>query len=195
MLSKSSALLLGIIAETPINPYEITKLMDYISVGNWLSLAPSSIYATIKTLQDKGYITGKNVKEGNMPEKTVYTITDAGQKQLNIAIEGFLGNVEWDYAKFNIATILICHIAKERALEILSEKIKKLSSKIDELQAKQTVLEATVPLTGLHAIKNMIYLTNADIHSSQELIGIIMELPCNVSKKVFRKGGDANAGQ
>jgi len=173
MLSKSSALLLGIIAETPINPYEITKLMDYISVGNWLSLAPSSIYATIKTLQDKGYITGKNVKEGNMPEKTVYTITDAGQKQLNIAIEGFLGNVEWDYAKFNIATILICHIAKERALEILSEKIKKLSSKIDELQAKQTALEATVPLTGLHAIKNMIYLTNADIHSSQELIGII----------------------
>jgi len=173
MLSKSSALLLGIIAETPINPYEITKLMDYISVGNWLSLAPSSIYATIKTLQDKAYITGKNVKEGNMPEKTVYTITEAGQKQLDISIEGFLGNLEWDYAKFNIAAILICHIAKDRALAILNEKIKKLSDKADELQAKQNELEATVPSTGLHAIKHMIYLTDADIRSSQELIGII----------------------
>jgi len=173
MLSKSSALLLGIIAETPINPYEIIKLMDYISVGNWLSLAPSSIYATIKTLQDKGYITGKNIKEGNMPEKTVYTITEAGQKQLNIAIEGFLGNLEWDYAKFNIATILICHIAKDRALEILNEKVKKLNGKIDGLQSKLKELEVTEPLTGLHAIKHMIYLTNADIHSSQELINII----------------------
>ena len=173
MLSKSSALLLGIIAETPINPYEIIKLMDYISVGNWLSFAPSSIYATIKTLQDKGYITGKNIKEGNMPEKTVYTITEAGQKQLNIAIEGFLGNLEWDYAKFNIATILICHIAKDRALEILNEKVKKLNGKIDGLQSKLKELEVTEPLTGLHAIKHMIYLTNADIHSSQELINII----------------------
>jgi len=173
MLSKSSTLLLGIIAETPINPYEITKLMDYISVGNWLSLAPSSIYAAIKSLQDKGYITGKNIKEGNMPEKTVYTITEAGQKQLNIAIEGFLGNLEWDYAKFNIATILICHIAKDRALEILNEKIKKLNGKIDGLQSKLKELEVTEPLTGLHAIKHMIYLTNADIHSTQELIGII----------------------
>ena len=173
MLSKSSALLLGIIAETPINPYEIIKLMDYISVGNWLSFAPSSIYATIKTLQDKGYITGKNIKEGNMPEKTVYTITEAGQKQLNTAIEGFLGNLEWDYAKFNIATILICHIAKDRALEILNEKIKKLNGKIDGLQSKLKELEVTEPLTGLHAIKHMIYLTNADIHSTQELIGII----------------------
>jgi len=173
MLSKSSTLLLGIIAETPINPYEITKLMDYISVGNWLSLAPSSIYATIKTLQDKKYITGRNIKEGNMPEKTVYSITEAGQKQLNIAIEGFLGNLEWDFAKFNISTILICHIAKDRALEILNEKVKKLNSKIDALKSKLKELEVTEPLTGLHAIKHMIYLTEADIHSSKELISII----------------------
>lgn len=173
MLSKSSALLLGIIAEKPINPYEITKLMDYISVRNWLSIAPSSIYATIKTLQDKEYITGTNVKEGNMPEKTVYTITETGQIHLNMAIEGFLGNLEWDYAKFNIATILICHITKERALEILNEKTKKLNIKIEELQAKLTVLKVTVPLTGVHAIKNMIYLTSADIDSTQELIKIV----------------------
>jgi len=173
MLSKSSALLLGIIAETPINPYEITKLMDYISVGNWLSLAPSSIYAAIKSLQDKGYITGKNIKEGNMPEKTVYGITEAGQEQLITAIEGFLENLDWDYAQFNIAAILICHIAKDRALEILNEKVKKLNAKKDALQEKLKELEVTEPMTGLHAIKHMIYLTDADIHSSLELINII----------------------
>ena len=173
MLSKSSALLLGIIAETPINPYEITKLMDYISVGNWLSLAPSSIYAAIKSLQDKGYITGKNIKEGNMPEKTVYGITEAGQEQLITAIEGFLENLDWDYAQFNIAAILICHIAKDRALEILNGKVKKLNAKKDALQEKLKELEVTEPMTGLHAIKHMIYLTDADIHSSLELINII----------------------
>ena len=173
MLSKSSTLLLGIIAEKPINPYEIIKLMDYINAGSWLSLAPSSIYATIKTLQNKRYIIGKNIKEGNMPEKTIYTITETGQKQLNITIEVFLGNVEWDYAKFNIATILICHIAKDRALEILKEKSEKLNRKIDELQSKLKEAEVKEPLTGLHAMKHMIYLTKADIHSTQELVSIV----------------------
>jgi len=173
MLSKSSTLLLGIIAETPINPYEITKLMDYINGGNWLSLAPSSIYATIKTLQDKEYIAGKNIKEGNMPEKTVYTITEAGQKQLHTAIESFLGNLECDYVKFNIATILICHIAKNKALEILNNKVNNLTRKIDALQAKLIELETTVPPTGSHAMKHMIYLTDAEIQSSQELIRVI----------------------
>ncbi len=173
MLSKPSALLLGVIAEKPINPYEITKLMEYISVGNWLSLSPSSIYTTIKTLQDKGYIVGKSVKEGNMPEKTVYGITEAGRKQLISAIEAFLGNLEWDYAQANIATILICHLTKERALEILREKIKKLTRKSEALQTALKELNATVPATGLHAMRHMIHLTNTDITSSRELIATI----------------------
>jgi len=173
MLTKLGTLFLGIIAERPINPYEIAKLMEYISVGNWLYLAPSSIYATIKTLNDKGYVTGQNIKESNMPGKTVYTITETGQKQLNISIEDFLGNLEWDYAKFNIAAILICHLEKNRALEILNEKIEKLSSKAGELQAKRKELETAAPLTGLHAIRHMINLTDADIRSSQELISVI----------------------
>jgi DNA-binding PadR family transcriptional regulator len=175
MLSKASTLILGIIAEKPINPYEITKLMDYISIRNWLSLAPSSIYATIKTLQDKKYITGKNIREGNMPEKTVYTVTEAGKQQLTMSIEGFLGNLEWDYAQFNIATILICHIEKGRALCILNEKISKLNGKTDMLQSKLKKLEAAEPLPGLHAIRHMIYLTNAEINSAKELIRTITD--------------------
>jgi DNA-binding PadR family transcriptional regulator len=173
MLSKTNTLLLGVIAEKPINPYEITKLMEYISAGDWLSLAASSIYAAIKVLQDKGFITGKNVREGNMPEKTMYSITAEGKKQLLIAIEDFLGNTEWDYAKSNIAAILICHISKKRVLEILSEKEQKLIQKKDVLQVKLKELKSTVPHNGLHAIKHMLYLTNAEIKSSREFIASV----------------------
>lgn len=173
MLSKSSTLLLGIIAESPINPYEITKLTDYLSGGNWLSPAPSSIYATIKTLQDKGYITGENVKAGNMPEKTVYTITEAGKEQLLPAIEGFLGDLECDYAKFNISIILICHLAKDRALQILQDKVIKLDQKTKAVQAKLDKLSTTLPPTAQHGMRHLVYLTNAEIQSTKELIQII----------------------
>jgi DNA-binding PadR family transcriptional regulator len=173
MLSKPAALLLGVIAERPNNPYELTKLMEYISAGNWLTIAPSSIYTTIKTLEGKGYITGKNVKEGNMPEKTVYTITDTGTAQLVLALEMFLGNMEWDYAEFNIAVILICHLPKERALEILREKAGKLADKAGVLHETLTDLSPDVPPAALHAVKHMIYLTNAEIDSTAELIATV----------------------
>lgn len=173
MISKSSTILLGIIAEKPINPYEITKLVNYLSGEKWLSLAPSSIYAAIKTLQDKDYIAGKNIKAGNMPEKTVYTITEEGQKQLHAAIEEFLGDLECDCVKFNIAIILICHIEKEKALKILQAKVERLGGKRNAIQARLVELAAVLPAAAAHGMKHMIYLTDAEIQSMQELIATV----------------------
>lgn len=170
MLSKSSTLILGIIAEKPINPYEITKLLEFISVKNWFSVATSSIYATIRTLQEKEYIIGENIKEGNMPEKTIYSITSKGAEQLSNAIEEFLGNTDLDFVKFNIAVILICHITKESALGILNKKIIDLKSKKDTQKANLKMLSTTEPLMGLHTIKHMLYLTDTEIKSVEEFM-------------------------
>lgn len=174
MLSKVSTLILGMIAESPINPYEITKLTDYIGVKNWLSLPAQSVYSTIKTLNEKGYITGQNIKEGNMPEKTVYSITETGKEQLICSLEEFLGNTEWDFAKFNIATIMLCHISKDKAIDILQNKLKRLETKRIALEENLNELNKGELLkTGIHAVKHMINITLADIASTEELLEII----------------------
>lgn len=110
MLSKVSTLILGMIEEKPVNPYEITKLLERIQVKDWFSVATSSVYATIKKLQKNGYITGETIKESNMPEKTVYTITKTGKNVLEKTLVEFLLNTELDSVKFNIACIMLCHL-------------------------------------------------------------------------------------
>lgn len=172
MLSKSSALILGIIAEQPVNPYEIIKMLEYINIKNWFSIGISSVYATIKNLQTKQLVCGANVKDGNMPEKTVYTITPTGRKELTSTLEAFLSSTDLDFVKFNIVVILLCHVPKIQAHELARQRLKDLNAmrqrqllQLDKLKAIQTL--------GLQAIQSTLNVTDAHIKSTKELLQII----------------------
>ncbi len=75
MLSKSATMLLGLITHQPLNAYEIVKTLDYMNIKYWFNIGTSTVYATIKTqLEKKQYLVGEIQKDGNMPDKTVYSI-------------------------------------------------------------------------------------------------------------------------
>ena len=76
MLSKPAMLLLGIIYEKPMNAYEITKLLAYMNVKWWFNIADSTVYATLKNLEKRGLIKGTAEKVGNMPDRTIYSLTE-----------------------------------------------------------------------------------------------------------------------
>ncbi|MCX8131674.1 MAG: PadR family transcriptional regulator [Clostridia bacterium] len=126
MLPKVSVLILGIIDEKPINPYEINKLLNAINIKKWFPVAPSSVYATIRNLQKSGLIAGEARKEGNTPEKTIYSISEEGRRVLKDSIREYLASTELDHIKDNIACMMICHLPKDEAYAILKQKHEKL---------------------------------------------------------------------
>lgn len=167
MLSKVSVMILGLIAEKPLNPYELTKLLGYLHIKDWFPVAASSVYATIKTLHKKGYITGESIKEGKMPEKTVYTISEKGREEFVASLEEYLGSTELDAVQFNIACILICHIDKDKAAMILNtrmERFKKIKESIDK---EMTYLKAQdgFPALGLISMIHNCNLIEAEINT------------------------------
>lgn len=78
ILSKLATLILGILSEHERNPYEITKMLEYLQTKKWLPLADSTVYATINNLTKRGLILGRIEKSGSLPEKTIYNITPEG---------------------------------------------------------------------------------------------------------------------
>lgn len=64
-----------------MSAYEIQKLVEYRNIFKWVKISTPSIYKKTIQLEEKGLISGTDVKAGKMPEKAVYALTDAGEKE------------------------------------------------------------------------------------------------------------------
>lgn len=74
-------IVLGILKKESLSAYDIQKLVEYRNISKWVKISTPSIYKKVIQLEEKGYIKGNIVKEGKMPEKAVYSLTDTGEKE------------------------------------------------------------------------------------------------------------------
>ncbi|MBX9034142.1 PadR family transcriptional regulator [Gordonibacter massiliensis (ex Traore et al. 2017)] len=74
-------MILGALIERPMSAYEMDKTMEQRNVRRWIRISSPSVYRNLLRLCDEGCADGTVVKEGEMPEKTVYTITDKGRER------------------------------------------------------------------------------------------------------------------
>lgn len=172
MLSKISTLILGVLYEKERNPYEITKLLKNINLRNWFNIADSTVYATINSLKKQGLINGETTKEGNFPEKTVYSITPEGEFELHNTISNYIEKTDPDGSKFDIGIILLHHLSKDEVLQKLKNKLENLESSTYQIKTQIINLERerTVAFTGLLMLKHRLFMAETEIRTIKEII-------------------------
>lgn len=74
-------IVLGILKKEPMSAYDIQKLVEYRNISKWVKISTPSIYKKVIQLEEKGYISSHIEKEGKMPEKSVYSLTEKGKLQ------------------------------------------------------------------------------------------------------------------
>lgn len=74
-------IVLGMLKKEPMGAYAIQKLVEYRNISKWVKISTPSIYKKAIQLEEKGFIKADIVKEGKMPEKAVYSLTSAGEKE------------------------------------------------------------------------------------------------------------------
>ena len=74
-------IVLGMLKKDSMSAYDIQKLVEYRNISKWVKISTPSIYKKVIQLEGKGLIQSTPVKEGNMPEKAVYSLTDSGQQE------------------------------------------------------------------------------------------------------------------
>lgn len=82
-MSNIDLILLGLIKQNPQSAYDIKKNIEYRNISKWVRISEQSIYKKVLQLEEKKYITSCKKKEGNMPDKAIYTITDKGNAYFN----------------------------------------------------------------------------------------------------------------
>ena len=72
MLSPVNMFLLGVVDAKPVNPYEIVSRFEYNRYKSILGIANSTIYASIRSMHNKGYLDYALEQESNLPAKKIY---------------------------------------------------------------------------------------------------------------------------
>lgn len=173
MLSKLSALILGIVSERERNPYEITKMLGYLNTKKWFPLADSTVYATINNLKKNRLIIGRQERRGNLPEKTIYSITPEGEFELHESITTFLEDDVSGASNFDIGILLMHNLSKPEILMKLKKKLERLESNSYLIRKQILSFEmdpSKIAFTSLSMLKHRMHLIEAELKTIRELI-------------------------
>lgn len=125
--------LLGALMEKPLNAYEMKKIIESRNIERWIKISTPSVYKNLVKLYKKGYLDGEVVKEGEMPEKTIYTINEKGREYFLELMSKYStdpGNVYVDFSAF-VANLH--NVDKETGLKMVEDMQEKFRTKIHYL--------------------------------------------------------------
>lgn len=102
-----------------MSAYDLTKMTEFTRIKKWLKIGSPTIYQNLKKLAAKQYLSTKTVKEGNMPEKVMYSITASGEDYFLKLMKHFSEHPGKIYFDFNAFIINLQFVDKETGLDML----------------------------------------------------------------------------
>ena len=171
MLSKPATMLLGLIYEKPLNAYEIIKLLNYMNVKWWFNIADSTVYSTLKILEKRELISGAIEKIGNMPDRTVYSLSDKGKEEFINTLRASILQFNYDTNIFSIAAFFLNTFTSDEQQKLLQERLDILQKYRAGIEKQANPLWES-EVSALHAanVKRMIDLVDAEIAGTNRLL-------------------------
>lgn len=156
-------IVLGMLKQKPLSAYDIQKLVEYRNISKWVKISTPSIYKKVIQLEEKGYIKGNTVKEGKMPEKAVYSLTDSGVKEFEELMLEISSSPIHLFLDFNAVIVNLNNISSDKqklCVEKIENKVKCLKTYLEEnINTKENRVE--VPETGKAVLQQQFILVQA----------------------------------
>jgi DNA-binding PadR family transcriptional regulator len=130
----------------PMHPYEMQRLIREWKKDDFLDLKRGSLYHAIERLRAGGLIEAvETSREGRRPERTVYRITAAGEREMFAWLRELLANPARSPTEFYAALSFLPALAPADALEQLDARAGLLEAEVANLTG---VLETMFPRIG-----------------------------------------------
>lgn len=118
-MSSINLIILGYLQNKEKSAYEMVKEFDIWNLTKWLKISTPSIYKNIIKLCESGYLNSRTVKEGEMPEKTLYSLNEKGNSYFNELMEESSKHIGNIYLDFNAFLVNIENLPEEKRKEYL----------------------------------------------------------------------------
>lgn len=137
---------LCLLRERPMHPYEMQRLIRERHKDDFLDLKRGSLYHAIERLERAGLIeAGETTREGRRPERTVYRLTETGEREVLDWLRELLARPVREPSQFLAALSFLPHLPVADALDQLRMRVSRLEM---ESIAIGAILERLVPQIG-----------------------------------------------
>lgn len=142
-----SVLVLGLVIERPMHPYDMVQTAVARREDRLAVIRAGSLYHAVARLEAQGHIKIHDVvRDGNRPERTVYTITEQGREAYLAAVTAMLGTAPSEYPQLFMALALAHDLPRDRAADLLDERIVAMKAeRADLTDAHEHARAAGVP--------------------------------------------------
>ncbi len=167
-MDEQALLFLGLLKNGPKHGYEIKRLLQD-TLMPFISLDIKSIYYPLKKMEEEGLIAKYVGREGNFPEKNIYSLTPKGEKKFDAILNESFLTIKRPYFNIDLSLYFLPYakplVAKRRlrARVLFLKRIKK----------ELTSLEKSIKPDQKHLnviLEHNIDLVQAEIKSISHLI-------------------------
>ncbi|THG30215.1 PadR family transcriptional regulator [Naasia lichenicola] len=132
-----------------MHPYEMYQLLVARAEDRLVKIRPGSLYHAVVRLADRGLLAevGRD-REGNRPERTTYSLTEAGRTALVDWVETRLSVPTNEYPEFPVAVAQMHNLPEGEVVQVLDRRLVALRAELDfhgELIAAHTAIELHEP--------------------------------------------------
>lgn len=153
-------IVLGMIKQQPQSAYELQKNVEYRNISRWVKISTPSIYKKVIQLEEKGYLEAELVREGNMPEKSVYRITPEGEVFFMTLMEKTARETVSIFLDFNAVIMNLDFMPEEKRKELLEGIHDGISDLKETIEVKGSERQH-IPLTGRTILQQQLEMTEA----------------------------------
>ena len=171
-----STLLLAMLSEESVHPYELINRIDQAGFDDWVSLGRSSVYNALKRLEEEGLVESNEKREGNSPPKNVYKITRKGRLALKENAIDLLEQPASFASEFNIALFALGNIPKKEMISSLDKHRKKTNNLAKEIGEILDERKEDIGLWQMLIYQRLGALYKAHLRWLNEITGLLKRL-------------------
>ena len=156
-------IVLGMLKKEPLSAYDIQKLVEYRNISKWVKISTPSIYKKVIQLEEKGYVTSSPVREGKTAEKTVYTLTEAGERAFEALMLELSARPVHVFLDFNAVIVNLASLPPEQQRRCVAEVergVKAMRAQLEE-NAGRKEGRAEIPEAGMAVLRQQLALAQA----------------------------------
>lgn len=150
-MNRCDLVILGCLYDRDQHGYDIKSFVEKEELNRWANISVSTIYHRLGWLCSHGFIDNVETSESR-PQRTVYTLTDAGKELLNSEVKSFITGFSDDPRTLGLGYLHV--LPKELAVTLLQDHITHLEDEVKRLKRMIRQKKKVVSLNPISPLMN-----------------------------------------